>query len=209
MDARRIVVLSLCALLLAGTTPAAVAQSGTPAAGSGDASCASVEPRDASFFEAVAATPAADADQGTPAQGTPTPFTMPAGEPADEETIAAVTVLYQQLVDCLNAGDYLRAYALYTDDYLLRNLTAEAIGQLEATPVPSEAAMQTSFGSVLDARLLPDGRVAALVTTSNPQSGDIVIFATLRRDGDRLLIDEEQVVEAAAATPVGAATPAA
>ena len=52
---------------------------------------------------------------------------MPEGDVVDEETSAAVTALYQQLIACLNEGDFLRAYALYTDDYLVRNLSEEAI----------------------------------------------------------------------------------
>jgi hypothetical protein len=213
MLAKLLVCASFCLCSLGTVSTLAVAaQEGTPAAET--VSCTAVEPRDAAFFDALAATPAADSEQGTPtAEGsaaTPGPFTMPEGEAGDEAVVAEVTALYQQLIACLNAGDYLRAYALYSDEYLIRNLREETIAALEATPVPTEASQQSEFGSVLDARLLEDGRIAALVTTSNPQSGDVVLFAILRRDEDRLLIDEEQVVEMAMASPVsGAATPAA
>ena len=44
------------------------------------------------------------------------------GEDADEATIQAVTQTYRELVACLNAGQFLRVYALYTDDYLRRTL---------------------------------------------------------------------------------------
>jgi hypothetical protein len=69
--------------------------------------------------------------------------------------------------------------------------------------------MQSELGGVLDARVLEDDRIGALLTTRNPQSGEVLIFAILSRDGDRLLIDEEQVVEVAGpvASPMG--TPAA
>jgi hypothetical protein len=134
---------------------------------------------------------------------------MPAGETADEAAVAQISTLYQQLIACLNAGDYLRAYALYSDDYLERNLSDELLDHLQATPVPVEASQQSTFNSVVDARTLDDGRLAALVSTGNPQSGEILLFTILQRQDDRLLIDEEQVIQAAgpAATPPG--TPAA
>jgi ketosteroid isomerase-like protein len=190
------------------------AQSGTPATDPEDAaSCSDVTPRDAAFFQGLAATPAAQKPSGTAeanaANANPAPFTMPEGDAADEAVVAAVATLYQQFVSCLNTKDYQRVYALYSEDYLVRNLTQEAITSLAATPVPTEEAMQTRFGGVLDARLLEDGHIAALVSTSNPQSGEVVFFAILRRNGDQLQIDEEQVVELAAASPASeVATPA-
>ncbi|MBA3450111.1 MAG: hypothetical protein H0T18_02730 [Chloroflexia bacterium] len=79
---------------------------------------------------------------------------------------------------------------------------------MAATPVPAAESTQSEFGGVLEARVLDDRRIGALVSTSNPQSGEVVVFALLRRDGDRLRIDDEQVVDAelAGATPEG--TPA-
>jgi hypothetical protein len=204
-------------LLALGLRGAVAAQNGTPAAGTAmNGSCAQVQPRDAAFFRQLPATPAAQREQTTsqaasPA-ASPAPFAMPEGTPADDATVAAVGALYQELIDCLNQGDYLRAYALYTDNYLQRNLSAEAIAKLAATPVPTEEAQQSAFGSVLDARQLDDGRVAALVTTANPQTGETVIFSILVRDGETLRIDEEQVVESAVeGSPAagGAGTPAA
>jgi hypothetical protein len=130
---------------------------------------------------------------------------MPEGQPADDATVAEVTALYEQLVDCLNQGDYLRAYALYSDDYLLRNLSQGQIASMAATPVPVQESQRVSFGGILDARRLEDGRVGALITTHSEQAGDLVLFTIVRREGDQLLIDDEQVVE----TEMQLATPAA
>ena len=184
------------------------AQEASPMPGSDQAaSCEDIEPRDATFFENVAGTPESGANGGPPEQGnagaTPTPFAMPEGDVVDEETAAAVSTLYEQLVACLNAGDFLRAYALYTEDYLVRNLSEEAITRLEATPVPSEESTRSEFGGLLDARLLDDGRIGALVTITNPQSGDVLIHSILREEDGRLRIDDETVVESE-----GSATPA-
>ncbi len=210
MRSRLVTTLVLMAMGLTGNS--ASAQAGTPTTDSTVASCASIDPREAAFFRKLAATPAADPEPQSTGQeanaATPAPFAMPEGQPADSAVVAEVTTLYQRLIACLDAGDYLRAYALYSDEYLVRNLTADAITSLGATPVPSQASMQSEFGGVLDARLIDDGRIAVLVATSNPESGDLVLFAVLRRDGERLLIDEEQVVEVAAvASPEDAATP--
>ena len=194
-------------LLSLGVVHPAHAQEPTPRlASSQPVSCEEIEPRDAAFFETVAATPEASANKGTPEQesagATPTPFAMPEGAIADQETVAAVSALYEQLIACLNEGDFLRAYALYTDDYLVRNLSEVAITRLEATPVPSDESTRSEFSGLLDARLLEDGRVAALVTISNPQSGDVLIHAILREEDGRLRIDDEAVVESElSATP--------
>jgi hypothetical protein len=199
----------LLAIGIAIVPASAGAQEGTPATDtSGGASCTDIEPRDASFFEGLAGTPAAEADQdgsGQAAGATPEPFAMPEGEAADESVVAEVTAHYEQLIACLNAGDYLRAYTFYSDEYLTENLSEEALGNLEATPVPVEESTQSSFGGVQEARMLDDDHVAVLVTTSNPQTGEILIYAVLSRDGDQWRIDEEQVVEAA----IPEATPAA
>jgi len=170
------------------------------------ASCQDVEPRDAAFFENVASSPEAGASGGTSEQerggATPTPFAMPEGNVADDETVAVVSTVYQQLIDCLNAGDFLRAYALYTDDYLVRNLSEEAITRLEATPVPTDESMQTEFGGLLDVRSLDDGRLGALLTVTNPQTGDVLIYSVLREQDGKLRIDDETVVESeVSATP--------
>ncbi len=194
-------------VLSPGVALTANAQEGSPMPTSGQAAaCEEIEPRDAAFFENVAGTPESSANEGIPEQetagATPTPFAMPEGETADEATVAAVTALYEQLISCLNAGDFLRAYALYTDDYLLRNLSEEAIARLEATPVSTEESTRSEFGGVLDARLLEDGRIAVLVTNTNPQTGDVLIHAILREEDGRLRIDDETVVESeVSATP--------
>ena len=193
-------VIMAAVLGIAFVAPAA-AQDGTPTSSAqSTAACDAVEPRDAEFFSSLAESPqATPSSQG---QATPEPFAMPEGDVADDETIAQIEALYQTLVACLNAGDYLRAYALYTEAYLLRNLSEEILTRLEATPVPVQASTQSAFGGVLDARVLDDDRIAALVTTTNPLSGDIVLFALLTEEGGELRIDDETVVEAeTAATP--------
>ncbi|HEX5992106.1 MAG TPA: cupredoxin domain-containing protein, partial [Thermomicrobiales bacterium] len=104
---------------------------------------------------------------------------------------------------CLNAGEFLRIYALYTDNYLRRTLNDGGIDlqQIQATPAPDRQVM-TALVGVSDVRQLAGGRVAARVeTTSSPEGTASVIQAVLEPVEDRLLIADETVVDAAAATP--------
>ena len=81
--------------------------------------------------------------------------------PADNDTVEAVTATYRELVACLNAGDFVRVYALYTDDYLRRHF-AEGARQLEnfqATPMPEDE--RIGLISVASVQLLDDDRVVA------------------------------------------------
>ena len=207
--ATRLSMVILAAALGIGVGVPALAQESTPADGAEpSATCDAVEPRDAQFFAGLAdspeATPADEQQAADQASGGGTPVTaeLPDGEIADDATVAEIAGLYETLIDCLNGGDYLRAYALYTEDYLLRNLSEEALAQLEATPIPVDESTQSEFGGILEARVLDDGSIAALVTTSNPLSGDVIIRSTLVREDNVLRIDEETVVEAATpATP--------
>jgi hypothetical protein len=58
------------------------------------------------------------------------------------------------------------------------------------------ASTESNFDQVLGANVLADGRIAALVSTTNPLTGRVVIFSILQEADDHLLIDEERVVAA-------------
>jgi hypothetical protein len=120
---------------------------------------------------AILATPAAPA----PAPASPTPFVMPAGEPVDAATATAVQATIHEFIACLNARDYWRAYALYTDDFLRESLagvtaadlTQEAYDQL-ATPTPLAPEERAAIVEYREIVALPDGRVAVLVVGDDP-----------------------------------------
>lgn len=197
---RHPVIMAIAAGLTLSIPGAVFAQDSTPT--TSGASCEAVTPRDAADFDAIAATPT-DEQSGNQDVATPeaTPFAMPAGDPASEEDVAQITEVYGTLVDCLNSGDFLRISALYTDDYLQRNFSADAIANMDATPQAEGAETQTEFVAVQDARVLGDDRLAALIVTQNPETGEIVTYAELVRSGDMLLIDKEEVVTIGSATP--------
>ncbi|MDQ2652822.1 MAG: hypothetical protein M3Z20_07225 [Chloroflexota bacterium] len=179
------------------TPGVALAQEATPTA-----DCGAVAPRDERDLQALSGTPPAPV--GTPAsEPSPvaTPFMMPEGDEASEEDMAAVTSVYRTLTDCVNTGDFLRVASLYTDQYLQRNFSPELIENLDQTPEPNQEAMQTEFLEVRDARYLDEDRLAALVVTSNPNTGELQTYVELVRSGDSWLIDYEQPLEVGDATP--------
>lgn len=77
--------------------------------------------------------------------------------------------IVQTWLACQNAGEPLRAWALFTDGYLVR-LLARQPGSLPdtlATPAPP-AANPARLVEIKDARRLPDGRSGATVTIAYP-----------------------------------------
>jgi len=206
--ARLLAALTVLSMLLFAH-PAVIAQNATPAAGEvvDPAEC-QVEPRTSEELQQLVGA----ANEGTEATpGAAQAGTMQ-GEDADEATVQAVTQTYRELVACLNGGQFLRVYALYTDDYLRRTLADSGIdpAQFQATPAADQQEM-TALVGVSDVRQLAGGQVTARVeTTSSPEGAASVIQSVLEPVGDRLLIADETVVDAAAATPESAgATPAA
>jgi hypothetical protein len=135
----------------------------------------------------------------SPADGTPetvrTPGVVPEGTPADAETVAAVTAVVRELVGCYNAGDLLRSYGLYTDEYLRRlfspqgGFTRAAYDSL-ATPEPeADPDKHTAILAIKDVRVLDNGTVGATVTlryASVPVPK--TFYFTFVRAGDHWLI---------------------
>lgn len=195
----RMLALTLGIALLA--PGASLAQDATPGS-TPTTGCADVAPRNEQDLQMLSGTPPAPA--GTPAMETTpvaTPFVMPEGDEASAEDVAAVSDVYRTLTDCINSGDFLRISSLYTDQYLLQNLSPELIENLDQTPEPNQAALQTEFVEVRDARYLDADRVAALVITSNPQTGELQSYVEFERAGDSWLIDYAQPLEVGEATP--------
>jgi plastocyanin len=205
--ARLLAALTVLSMLLFAH-PAVIAQDATPSTGEViDAAECQVEPRSTEELQQLVGT----ASEGTEATPGATQAGSMEGEDADEATVQAVTQTYRELVACLNAGQFLRVYALYTDDYLRRTLADSGIDmeQFEATPAPDQRET-TALVGVSDVRQLAGGQVTARVeTTSSPEGVATVIQSVLEPVENRLLIADEAVVDAAAATPeAGGASPA-
>lgn len=107
-----------------------------------------------------------------------TPAPPPPGEPADPEVAASVAAAASELVNCYNAGDLRRIFALYSEEYLYRVWGGfagpypnqaqidQAIDFL-STPTPQPVEDRIAFVSVDDVRVLPNGTVSAVVTLSS------------------------------------------
>src|SRR5829696_5407346 len=200
--ARLLAALTVLSMLLFAH-PAVIAQDATPAAGEvvDPAEC-QVEPRTVEALQQLVGT-ASEGAEATP--GAAQAGSMQ-GEDADEATVQAVNQTYREVVACLNAGEFLRVYALYTGDYLRRTLNDSGIDleQIQTTPAPDRQQM-TALAGVSDVRQLAGGRVTARVETmSSPEGTSSVIQGVLEPVDDRYLIADETVVDAAAATPAAA-----
>jgi hypothetical protein len=191
----RVIVLTLCVLMVAGV-PAAASQAGTPVAGS-DALAAvacTVEPRAEdelrALFREVEATPLPGSLDASPQPADP-----PKGAPADAQTVDEITATWQQYLACLSAGDQSRMFALLSDDMVRRQfvvdlafgVTEDALfAYLAATPVPPLPDQAVPFVPFADVRVLDDGRVA-VVGPGDGGRGDVRIFI---KQGDRWLLDD-------------------
>jgi hypothetical protein len=181
------------AVALGATAAAAQNQPIVPAANQ-----CRVEPRPIDFFRQFVGTPTADEASPVPAA-----FQMPEGEPADRATRSGVLDTVRQVGACINAGNYLALYALFTDDYFTRAVEAEGplsedeLTFFSATPEPMPAGSQAALLAILDVRVLPDGRAAVLIDVFTPfqdPPGPVrVLYVMVEQDG-RWLIDEEILV---------------
>ncbi len=173
---------------------AAIAQEATPAAGLDVPSAAECtgEPRTAdelrNLFREAAASP------GVVANASPTPAVPPAGDPADEQTVAEINATWREFIACVNAGDLARLFAFLSDAKVRGDFAFDVasgaseddlIAYLTATPVPLPADAASPVFPFQDVRLLDDGRVA-VVAPGEQDQGEVLIFV---KDGDRWLVD--------------------
>jgi hypothetical protein len=117
------------------------------------------------------------------------------GSPADDSVVAGVRTTLIELFACLNAGEPLRAYPLYSDAYLRLigsrqgGFSEIAVASL-ATPVPLDADRWTVVLDIADVRVLDDGRVATTVRLEPALVPVEKIFTfILTLENDRWLVD--------------------
>ncbi len=157
---------------------------------------------------------------GTPGAGidgevaaTPAAFALPEGEPADEETVAAITSTLRETLACINTGNFLTSFTFFSEEFQRRDLeefpiTEADVAFFEATPEALPAEMYATLLAVRETRVLEDGRVGALVETIFPDEApepqvDFIIF--VQEDGRWLL--DEMIEDLEAQYPPTAATP--
>jgi hypothetical protein len=118
------------------------------------------------------------------------------GELVDDETAEVITKLVRQSIACTNANDPMRAFALFTDRYLLARFGGDyqddlghLLAALTREPDVASETDRLSLDSVATLTALADGRMSAIVTTSNSSATfvDTLIFAQVE---DVWLIDD-------------------
>lgn len=139
---------------------------------------------------------------------------LPGGEPADEATVRDVAATVRRLVACANARQPLAFEALHTDDYFGRAATVdverqEPAGVLDWLFGVSEI-RSVSYGfvsfppatpmpEIMDVRVLPDGRVGAIV--SGPHFSPIFFAFAREEPAGPYLVDEAILIGDDMATP--------
>lgn len=216
--------LTLALLVAMISARTAVAQEATPAVDmSPNADECTAEPRRLEELQALVGTPFPEgAGEATSAalEKTQVAVELPEGTPADEATVQAITAAVRRQTACYNAGDYLAGFAGCTDEFLISQVglalfDADMIATLSSTPVPLPEEQQTTLLGIREVRVLPDGRVSALVdyTSPTPQAEgingvetDLWIFEQV--EGEWLLDEVTQDLEGHLG-PEGIATPTA
>jgi hypothetical protein len=94
---------------------------------------------------------------------------LPDASPVPVAESKAVAVVMRELIACFNAGEPLRAYGLYTDDYLRHLLSVQGVpnrtqydGLAIAEPLHADRYVQIL--AIRDLNVLPNGGVRAAVT---------------------------------------------
>lgn len=154
-----------------------------------------VEPRPRSEVEALlaaarAATPAAGTSDGR--STSPSEADLPAGPPPDAATVAEIVALEREWAGCFNAFDLPRLWALAIRGIIAPPPASPKEVAAAYAAVGSPAAFGPDVGPgevptviavlVRDARVLPDGRVGAVV--------EIAVFDDPKRDV-KFMLDEE------------------
>jgi hypothetical protein len=153
-------------------------------------------------FLGASGTPAAES--ATPAPSSATTFMPPQGKPADPTT-AAVAATAVEIFACYNAGDFLRATALWTDAFAAQVFlnpppTEEDIANIAATLVPLSPDEADQVLALREVVILPDGRVGAFVDLQFPE-GRETQYGILVREGERYLLDDVPYVSPIEGTP--------
>jgi hypothetical protein len=185
-----------------GVAAAQDSANATPFAGreTPDPALCVVTPRSTALSTPSDATPAASAGAGTPAA-----VTEPAGPPASPQIETEIIAAIRELYACLNGGNNLQTLALFTDrgaSQFVADRPDLAFSAIAATPTPLAVDQRIALVAIGDIRLLPDGRVFALVTQDDPNQppdGPEPVFVTFAKQGDHWLVDDLNVLAGASA----------
>jgi hypothetical protein len=125
-----------------------------------------------------------------------TPFAPPAGEPADEETVAAITATVRESIACRNAGDFARMLVFFTPNMLAElygspaTVDPEVLQGIQEGPRALPEPRRLRLDAIESIVMVPDDRVGAVVETSTPRREyRDYLFFVLDAESGRWLID--------------------
>ena len=215
----------LASLMLAGSlvgaTPAIAQDSDEPLSGA-ETNWIGVPPPDDCRADPITAQEYVDALATDPSESTVEDLSLqiaseedlPEGEPADDDTIDAISATLWESTACLNGGDFAKFLALmspsgvqfflksileqlgrepgpFTDEELTQ-YEANFTGLIEEAPEPYPVDERSSIDQIRDVRVLPSDQVLAVI---DGRIGDVTaIFAVFTLDRDRWLIDALGVI---------------
>ncbi len=197
--------LALTIAVLCASQPILALAQATPTAGELDVPLpqeCKIEPRELPLFppgvgQQTAATPA-------PVESVPAaPFVASAGDPADAETVAAVSATVRESLACRNGNDLASAYALFTPEMLVAlfggpaTIDPEVSATLAEDVGPLPRRLRVALVAVNDIVMLPDGRAGAVVETMTLERAfRDYLFFVLDASSGRWLIDEVEALPA-------------
>jgi hypothetical protein len=195
-----------------GAAPAAAQATPAPGAAQVEPILCEIEPTTGERFAA-----ALDAAAAAPASPGPlerfTLDALPAGEPAGQTEIDALTATVEMALACRNAGDFPRVYALFSDRMIGQlyggraTVPPETIEVLQVAPRRIRPQFWVNLVELSNASRLPDGRVGAVVVTANATHTftDYLYFVDV--DG-QWLIDQAVAISSSPVANGPAASPA-
>lgn len=128
---------------------------------------------------------------------------LPDGTPVDSTEVEAVV---EQTYSCMAAGDFLRVLALHSNNMILHSRFLSGVGLLMAkpeftTPTPLDpSTLHPPTRGLFHARLLPDGRIAAVSPIGVSGLPQLYLFV---REDDQWRIDDIELVSSGYASSAG------
>ena len=179
--------LAVGALLATGFAGAVAAQDATPIAP--EPELCTLTPPTLDELSSYAASPAAELPEP---DGTPASIELPAGEPVDDATRAAVEQSMIVNVACLNTGSTLLTMAAYSPEALQQLIggagpVSQELYDSLSTPEAIVEEDRTVIYEFQDMVLLEDGRIAAIIVGDNQandaEAASPTLFYLVERDG--------------------------
>jgi hypothetical protein len=160
-----------------------------------------VEPRSVTFIADLLAAPEPEV--------LPTAvIDIPVGEPVIDQDRDEVLAVLDHLIACVNAGDYLRSFALFEDEYLRRIIdpdglmtyeVAVELGKSFGTPEALDEQSYTTLTEINRVERLEDGSILVVFRTSVGSADDAIeqtdMFVFRKVGNAWLIVDGQTAID--------------